>query len=131
MICSICNCEIEVEHGGWYKGHNAEPFEGRCCKACNDKVVIPTRIGLLLKPAQDSDVPKIIKDSINRYIKHNRPCGSFLRAVISNDLHTACLCADDNNKRDLIKIVKYVNDVVPHDMRGSRSAYETVIKKIK
>lgn len=44
MICSICGNEIKPE-GDWLLGHNAEPVnDGRCCRHCNDTVVIPTRI---------------------------------------------------------------------------------------
>lgn len=43
-ICSICGNNIEAE-GTWRFGHNAEPVnDGRCCRHCNDTVVIPTRI---------------------------------------------------------------------------------------
>ena len=38
-ICSIC----EEEFTGW--GNNAEPVnDGECCKECNWKIVIPTRL---------------------------------------------------------------------------------------
>lgn len=38
MRCSICNEQYE----GY--GHNARPFEGRCCDDCNFEYVIPARI---------------------------------------------------------------------------------------
>lgn len=39
MICSICNNEIPVVFG-WAEGNNAYPLsEGRCCDACNVKVI--------------------------------------------------------------------------------------------
>jgi hypothetical protein len=45
MICVICGCEIAVRASGWARGHNAEPVaEGRCCRACNDRVVTPARM---------------------------------------------------------------------------------------
>jgi hypothetical protein len=49
MTCSICFTEIPAEHDGqWTKGHNAEPVNsGRCCGKCNERVVIPARIGCL------------------------------------------------------------------------------------
>ena len=47
MKCELCTHEIEPEgpNGIWTSGHNAEPVTGgRCCKECNDNVVIPVRI---------------------------------------------------------------------------------------
>lgn len=44
MLCSICGNQIAAE-GTWLGGHNAEPInEGRCCRRCNDTVVIPARV---------------------------------------------------------------------------------------
>lgn len=44
-ICSICKSEIDVQISGWRDGHNAQPVnDGRCCTACNAKVVIPARL---------------------------------------------------------------------------------------
>ena len=45
MKCSICSDKITVEANGWKGGHNAQPINhGRCCKYCNDTVVIPRRL---------------------------------------------------------------------------------------
>lgn len=42
--CCICGKAIESE-GDWHSGHNAEPVaKGRCCRACNDNVVVPARL---------------------------------------------------------------------------------------
>lgn len=42
--CSICG------GGYWGWGHNAEPVnQGRCCDTCNNLVVLPERIKLILK----------------------------------------------------------------------------------
>ena len=44
MNCSICKEKIIDKYS-----HNAEPVNnGRCCSDCNNVVVIPKRIGLLL-----------------------------------------------------------------------------------
>ena len=56
MECSICKGEIEkqLDQDGnvfWDQGNNAEPVnDGRCCGECNMTVVIPARIGLMIKP---------------------------------------------------------------------------------
>jgi len=51
--CSICKDVIPrtiIGEFTWDDGHNAEPVKkGRCCNHCNDTVVIPTRIKLLVK----------------------------------------------------------------------------------
>ena len=45
MKCAICNKEIEVQHSGYDRGHNADPVkpDERCCEVCNWTVVIPAR----------------------------------------------------------------------------------------
>jgi hypothetical protein len=42
-VCSICH----QPYDGF--GHNADPFPGRCCNACNDIHVIPARIARMRK----------------------------------------------------------------------------------
>jgi hypothetical protein len=45
LTCSICGGDIDVQPGGWDRGHNAEPInDGRCCTKCNNTRVIPARI---------------------------------------------------------------------------------------
>tara|TARA_Y100001963_G_C6573288_1_gene349909 strand:+ start:380 stop:577 length:198 start_codon:yes stop_codon:yes gene_type:complete len=48
LICVICNEPIPIEPNGWKGGRNAEPIKaGRCCRSCDNLVVIPTRIKIL------------------------------------------------------------------------------------
>jgi hypothetical protein len=55
MECSICKETIEkhVDPKGkvyWDQGNNAEPInDGRCCDKCNMTVVIPARLGRIIK----------------------------------------------------------------------------------
>src|SRR5262245_35466155 len=37
-VCSLCHRNFT----GF--GHNADPFEGRCCAECNEKEVMPARL---------------------------------------------------------------------------------------
>ncbi len=56
MNCAICDLPILPDpFSGWAEGNNAEPVVngGRCCNICNDIHVIPARIALLFKPAED------------------------------------------------------------------------------
>ena len=44
--CVICKGVIEVEAiSGWADGYNAEPVaDGRCCKICDNSVVLRARL---------------------------------------------------------------------------------------
>lgn len=56
-LCSICFSEIDTEPPSWIYGHNAQPVNnGRCCAACNDNIVVPARIKIMMfkKPAVSS-----------------------------------------------------------------------------
>ena len=46
LVCSICFGLILAEDNGkWKFGHNADPVNnGRCCRRCNDRIVLPARI---------------------------------------------------------------------------------------
>jgi hypothetical protein len=49
LTCSICQGEIEAQ-GTWLGGHNAQPINnGRCCTDCNNTVVIPVRLVLIMR----------------------------------------------------------------------------------
>ena len=59
LICVICNEHIPKEIGGWEGGANAEPVQvGRCCKICDDTIVIPTRIRLYLSSQEGANNEK-------------------------------------------------------------------------
>lgn len=48
LICSICELPIPAR-GTWTKGNNAQPInDGRCCYDCDEQVVIPKRIAMIL-----------------------------------------------------------------------------------
>ncbi len=45
LDCSICGEKIEPNVIGWTYGYNSQPVnDGRCCKSCDDYVVMPTRL---------------------------------------------------------------------------------------
>ncbi len=49
MNCVICNEVITADPYGWEGGCNAEPIrKGKCCHDCDQTVVIPYRIKLML-----------------------------------------------------------------------------------
>ena len=59
------------------------------------------------------------KDAIDRYIVDRIPPGSFLKAVLSNDLLESFARADEENKEDLAEIVAYLYNQIPSDAWGS------------
>jgi len=53
MKCCICGSEIMREANGWDQGNNAQPImDGRCCNSCNWSIVIPVRLGAVVKPTR-------------------------------------------------------------------------------
>lgn len=73
-------------------------------------------------------VSPIIQDSVNRYIKDACPVGSFLQAVIENNLEAAAMKADIHNSVTLVAITAYVHNKIPPIARGSKAAYANWIK---
>ena len=61
-----------------------------------------------------------IRASLIRYRDHKIKCGSFLTAVLENDLYQAVHRADFVNLRQLDLIVTEVNTMLPPSMFGSK-----------
>lgn len=53
------------------------------------------------------------------YRDHHRPTGDFLRAVLENDLLTACAHADHINRTRLYRVVQFVYSQLPSPCYGS------------
>jgi hypothetical protein len=51
LMCSICGLKIEPHPvSGWAGGNNARPVnDGRCCDDCDNTIVIPHRIRLIIE----------------------------------------------------------------------------------
>ena len=58
-------------------------------------------------------------ESLQMYVKHHVPTGSFLGAVLSNDLRDAFMRGDDDNLATLFHIVAYVCNEIPSECWGS------------
>lgn len=69
-------------------------------------------------------VPNHTLDGIRTYVEDRLPPGGFLRAVLSNNLHLACLEADDWNREALPDIVTYLHWEVPSSCWGSPELVE-------
>lgn len=72
--------------------------------------------------------PEHLKEPLRAYAE-GRPTGSFLRAVLENDLGMAVVRGDEKNKRFLPEIYAFVVDVVPSFARGSKAAVEAHLQK--
>jgi hypothetical protein len=59
-------------------------------------------------------------ESINLYVQHKIEPGSFLRAVLENDLKESFGRADEINRTRLFEIVKYIYNHVPMNVWGSK-----------
>ena len=73
-------------------------------------------------------IPRDTKSGIDRYVDHGVPTGSFLRAVLSNDLFEAIIKADSDNQLALAAICRYVYDYTPNTCHGSPEAVANWIK---
>jgi len=60
-----------------------------------------------------------IVESIFRYVVHHTPTGSFLRAVLENNLKESFARADDHNQGTMFEIVKLVYNDIPMGCWGS------------
>jgi hypothetical protein len=69
-----------------------------------------------------------IKGGLHRYKFYGLRPGSFLEAVLKNNLVEACLCADPYNARELREIVKLCLALLPSESWGSSEAVEAWIE---
>ncbi len=63
------------------------------------------------------------KNAIDRYVVEGLQTGSFLEAVLSNDLREAFGRADIDNRHSMFDIVEYLYNNVPSVCWGSSEAY--------
>lgn len=58
-------------------------------------------------------------DSLLRYVEHGIEPGSFLKAVLCNDLTDACGRADVYNRRKLFEYIEWLYNEAPAECWGS------------
>ncbi len=75
--------------------------------------------------------PDRIRESLRAYVTDGQPTGSFLRAVLENDLMGAALRADSENASLLVDIVGFVFEHVPISIRGSERAVAAHLSKME
>lgn len=71
-------------------------------------------------------------DAIKRYIEHGIEPGSFLTAIITNNLNSAVAYADDENIKNIPAFVSYFYNHAPSNCWGSIDNMDGwMIKKYK
>jgi hypothetical protein len=73
--------------------------------------------------AKVSGIPEHMLDAVAGYVDNHYPVGSFLQAVISNDLYRAVRMADDLNRDRLVNYVSFFYNHAPATCWGSPEAY--------
>lgn len=68
---------------------------------------------------REFEIPDYMMDGMRNYIEHGVPPGSFLTAVICNDLFEACGHADDTNLRNIPAYCSYFYSEAPPQCWGS------------
>lgn len=82
-------------------------------------------------PLVDADwslIPDHMRAALRRYIALGIPPGSFLEAVLSNDLKNAFGRADDENRRRLFEWVRFLYNYAPTGCWGSPDTVKDWIK---
>jgi hypothetical protein len=74
-------------------------------------------------------VPEHMHDGLVNYLVHHRVTGSFLRAVLDNNLRLAIGRADEVNKGALAEIVTFLVNFAPHYVWGNEKAVDAWIAK--
>jgi len=69
--------------------------------------------------------------ALDRYANHGIPTGSFLRAVLANDLFGAMGRADINSSTYLHDTVKLIYNQFPSNIWGSYEIVDNYIKNFK
>ena len=75
-------------------------------------------------------MPQNTKESLIRYMEDHCPTGSFLRAVLENDLIESCFRADNFNAPNIIDIVRWCYDNLPLQSCGSPENVREWLTKI-
>ena len=78
---------------------------------------------------ENLDAPVHVLDSIDRFVRHRIAPGSFVTAVLSNDLAGAFRTADEDSLRGLRDIMWHIHWEIPGNCHGSKSKVEKWLKR--
>ena len=70
-----------------------------------------------------NELPENGKRTIDMYVNYGYHTGSFMEAVLSNDLMGAFGCADDESRAYLFDYTSYIYNKTPMNCHGSRKIY--------
>jgi hypothetical protein len=76
------------------------------------------------RKADWSLIPDYMIGGLRSYIEYGIEPGSFLSAVLCNDLRGACECADHVNRHRLFEYVQFLYSYAPSACWGSPKRYE-------
>jgi len=71
-------------------------------------------------------LPDYMVGGLVRYFNNRIPPGSFLTAILSNDLFEAASCADDNNRQYLFQYCMWLYNYAPGRPGGGWGSPEAV-----
>jgi len=74
-------------------------------------------------------LPDATREALIAYLRYGLPPGSFLQAVLSNDLREACRRADDDSRYALYDFVLVLYNYAPMDAWGSSAAVKGWIER--
>lgn len=69
--------------------------------------------------------------ALERYLNHGIMPGSFLTAVLQNNLAEACGRADSSNSSNISNIVGYIYNHLPSNSWGSAEKVQEYLKQLK
>lgn len=78
-----------------------------------------------------NSIPQRTLDSIHRYVEHGIEPGSFVTAVLENNLVEAVGRADLENSAALADIVRYVYNEIPGQAWGNPNKVRAWLKKAR
>ena len=76
------------------------------------------------------EVSDIIKESLKLYAERGIMPGSFLSAVLENNLFGATRLADSYNRETFFEITEYISDTLPQNSWGSRETVSKYVEKL-
>lgn len=74
-------------------------------------------------------IPRYMQNGLELYINHGVQPGSFLMAVLSNQLHEAYMYADDTNFRNIPAYVDFLHNHVSSNIWGSPEKIKAWVNK--
>ncbi len=77
------------------------------------------------------NIPKLLMEGLTRYVEDRVPTGSFLRAVLENDLHQACMTGTAASLIHMPALSRFIYNETPEECWGSKEKVEAWLKNEK